>query len=66
MSHINEKVGAHWFEEVREVRLVKVLSQSEEPPGRDPKTLQYTTLVKSTRRIANLDLQDVITEAAHA
>lgn len=62
--YIADAVGAHWFEEVREVRLVKVLSQSDEPPGRDPKTLQYTTLAKSTKRVTVTTLQDAIAKAS--
>lgn len=64
---ITDKIGTRYFEEVRTVRLVEVVPQRDDPPGRADRKLQYTTLAESERRLSSGDqLRSVIEEVNHS
>lgn len=57
---INEEIGTRYFEEVIEVRLVEIVSQRDEPPGRGDRKPQCTTLYKSVRRLQPQAVENAI------
>lgn len=64
---LNYKIGDRYFEEVRTVRLVEIVAQRDDPPGRPDRKRSYTTLAESQTRLnAGEQLRDRIEEVNHA
>lgn len=67
MSYIKDDIGTTYFEEERVVRMVKIVSQRDDPPGRPDRKREYTTLATSQHRIQpGPALEDAIEEVNHA
>lgn len=66
MTPIDKPIGARWFEVRKEVVLVEVVEQRDEPPGRGDRALKTTVLASACSAILPGHERAVIEEVAHS